>query len=93
MLLVASAVSHHSLGEAAHLLDCCCSQRILRSRHDIQFYILGKTSRLPFLTTARPVTRRGFIANELRPHDSLGDMTPAEYMENYTGNTTFQLST
>ena len=31
--------------------------------------------------------------NEIRPHDSLGDMTPAECMENYTRNSTLQLST
>ena len=31
--------------------------------------------------------------NEGRPHDSLGDMTPAEYLENYTGNSTSNLST
>jgi putative transposase len=31
--------------------------------------------------------------NELRPHDSLGDMTPAEYMENYTRNSTLELPT
>ena len=31
--------------------------------------------------------------NELRPHDSLGNMTPAEYMENYSRNSTLELST
>ena len=30
--------------------------------------------------------------NELRPHDALDDMTPLEYMETYTGNSTFKLS-
>jgi len=31
--------------------------------------------------------------NEQRPHDALGDLTPAEYMEQYAGNSTLQLST
>ena len=31
--------------------------------------------------------------NEERPHDALGDMTPAQYMENYVENSTFELST
>jgi putative transposase len=31
--------------------------------------------------------------NELRPHDALGDMTPAECLENYTRNSTSKLST
>ena len=31
--------------------------------------------------------------NELRPHDSLGNMTPAEFIENYTRNSTLKLST
>ncbi|OGU00833.1 MAG: transposase [Geobacteraceae bacterium GWC2_48_7] len=31
--------------------------------------------------------------NELRPRDSLGNMTPAEYIENYTRNSTLELST
>ena len=31
--------------------------------------------------------------NELRPHDSLGDLTPSDYMIRYTGNSTLQLST
>ena len=31
--------------------------------------------------------------NELRPHDSFGNMMPAEYMENYTRNSTLELST
>lgn len=31
--------------------------------------------------------------NELRPHDALEDMTPMEFMENYTGNSTSKLST
>jgi len=31
--------------------------------------------------------------NEHRPHDSLGNMTPLDVMQNYTGNSTFKLST
>ncbi len=31
--------------------------------------------------------------NELRPHDSLDDMTPSEFMGKYTGNSTLKLST
>lgn len=31
--------------------------------------------------------------NEQRPHDSLGNMTPLDVMQNYTGNSTFNLST
>jgi putative transposase len=31
--------------------------------------------------------------NERRPHDSLGYLTPTEYMEIYTRNSTFNLST
>ena len=31
--------------------------------------------------------------NERRPHDALGDMTPREYMETNTRNSTFELST
>ncbi len=31
--------------------------------------------------------------NEARPHDSLGDLTPAEFMAKGAGNSTFQLST
>ena len=30
--------------------------------------------------------------NELRPHDSLDDITPVEFMEKHTGNSTFILS-
>lgn len=30
--------------------------------------------------------------NELRPHDALGDLTPADYMQRYTENSTFELS-
>ena len=31
--------------------------------------------------------------NESRPHDSLGDKTPTEYMSKYAGNSTLKLST
>ncbi|MFA6901264.1 MAG: integrase core domain-containing protein [Desulfurivibrionaceae bacterium] len=31
--------------------------------------------------------------NEQRPHDSLGNMTPAEYLLKNAGNSIFQLST
>ena len=31
--------------------------------------------------------------NEERPHDALGNMTPAGYMENYAENSTYELST
>ncbi len=31
--------------------------------------------------------------NEHRPHDSLGNMTPLDVMQNYTRNSTFKLST
>ena len=31
--------------------------------------------------------------NEVRPHDSLGDLTPAERYQQYAENSTFELST
>ena len=31
--------------------------------------------------------------NEDRPHDSLGDLKPSEYLINYAGNSTFKWST
>lgn len=31
--------------------------------------------------------------NEQRPHDSIGDMTPAEYLSRNAGKSIFQLST
>jgi putative transposase len=31
--------------------------------------------------------------NELRPHDSLGDLTPSDYMIHYTRNSTYEMST
>jgi putative transposase len=31
--------------------------------------------------------------NELRPHDALGDLTPADYMTRYTRNSTYEMST
>jgi putative transposase len=31
--------------------------------------------------------------NELRPHDSLGDLTPSDYMIRHTENPTLQLPT
>ena len=31
--------------------------------------------------------------DEERPHDALGNMTPAKYLENYAENSTFELST
>ena len=31
--------------------------------------------------------------NEVRPHDSLGDRTPAEHYQQYAANSTFELST
>ena len=31
--------------------------------------------------------------NEDRPHDSLGDLTPSEYLINHAGNSTFKWST
>jgi putative transposase len=30
--------------------------------------------------------------NEQRPHDSLGDLTPSEFLSNNAGNSIFQLS-
>jgi putative transposase len=45
------------------------------------------------LTEARETTywwRNDY--NELRPHDSLGGLTPADRMTNYTRNSTFRLS-
>lgn len=46
------------------------------------------------LTEVREITYSWIINyNERRPHDSLGNMTPREVMERYTGNSTFKLST
>ena len=46
------------------------------------------------LTEVRETTHWWMIDyNENRPHDSLENMTPAECMENYTRNSTLQLST
>jgi transposase InsO family protein len=46
------------------------------------------------LTEVREITYWWMIDyNEQRPHDALGDLTPAEYMEQNVGNSTLQLST
>ena len=46
------------------------------------------------LTQVREITYWWMIDyNEHRPHDSLGDLTPSEYMEQNAGNSTLQLST
>lgn len=45
------------------------------------------------LTEVREITYWWMIDyNEQRPHDALGDLTPAEYMEQNVGNSTLQLS-
>lgn len=45
------------------------------------------------LTEVREATYWWMIDyNELRPHDALGDLTPAEYMEQNVGTSTLQLS-
>ena len=46
------------------------------------------------LTEVREITYWWMVDyNEKRPHDSLNDLTPLEVMQNYTGNSTFKLST
>mgnify|MGYP001559458192 CR=1 FL=1 len=46
------------------------------------------------LTEVRETTYWWMIDyNEQRPHDSLGDLTPAEYMKKHAGNSILQLST
>lgn len=46
------------------------------------------------LAEVREITYWWMIGyNEERPHDSLGDLTPAEYLDIYEGNSTLQLST
>jgi putative transposase len=46
------------------------------------------------LTQVREITYWWMMDyNEQRPHDALGDLTPAEYMEQYAENSTLQLST
>lgn len=46
------------------------------------------------LTDVREKTYWWRIAyNEERPHDALGNMTPAQYLEKYAENSTFELST
>ena len=45
------------------------------------------------LTEVREITYWWMIDyNEQRPHDALGDLTPAEYMEQNVGNSTLQMS-
>lgn len=45
------------------------------------------------LTEVREITYWRMIGyNEERPHDALGDLTPAEYMEHNAGNSTLNLS-
>jgi putative transposase len=45
------------------------------------------------LTEVREITYWWMIGyNEERPHDALGDLTPAEYMEHNAGDSTLNLS-